>query len=284
MPDVAKTDPKSLAEAAIRGGDPKGALAHLTAAVRAAPNQVGLRVFLAQLLCVLGQWERAHTQLNVAADLDPSTGPMRETVGYAIRSELVRAKVFAGQRTPMVIGEPLPWLAQLLESLQQQGEGQATLASSLARQAYEAAPPTAGSIDGKPFEWIADADSRIGPALEACVNGQYYWIPFQRIASIEFDPPADLRDFVWAPAQLTFHEGGGTVALVPVRYPGSVASEDPLIQLARKTEWLDAGDDRWFGLGQRVLATDAGDFPLLEVHRIEFAAPQPQTSPASTGG
>jgi type VI secretion system protein ImpE len=281
MSEPGKPDPKSLAESAVRGGDPKAALAHLTAAVRAAPNQIALRVFLAQLLCVLGQWERAHTQLNVAADLDPSTGPMRETVGYAIRSELVRTKVFAGQRTPMVIGEPLPWLAQLLESLQQQGQGNATLAAALSAQAFEAAPATSGSVDGTPFEWIADADSRIGPVLEACVNGQYYWIPFQRIASIEFDPPADLRDFVWAPAQLTFHDGGGTVALVPVRYAGSVASEDPLILLARKTEWLDAGDDRWFGLGQRVFATDAGDFPLLGVHRIEFAAPQPQTSSSS---
>jgi type VI secretion system protein ImpE len=282
MSQTEKTDPKSLAEAAVRGGDPKGALAHLTAAVRASPNQVALRIFLAQLLCVLGQWERAHTQLNVAADLDASTGPMRETVGYAIRSELVRAKVFAGQRTPMVIGEPLPWLAQLLESLQQQNQGNAALAADLSARAFEAAPATQGSIDGAPFEWIADADSRLGPVLEACVNGQYYWIPFQRIASIEFDPPADLRDFVWAAAQLTFRAGGGTVALVPTRYPASVASDDPLILLARKTEWKDAGADRWFGLGQRVFATDAGDFPLLGVHRIEFAAPPP-TSPDAAG-
>jgi type VI secretion system protein ImpE len=240
-------------------------------------------VFLAQLLCVLGQWERAHTQLNVIADLDPSTGPMRETVGYAIRSELVRAKVFAGQRTPMVIGEPLPWLAQLLESLQQQGQGNAALATELSTQAFEAALATPGSVDGAPFEWIADADSRLGPVLEACVNGQYYWIPFQRIASIEFDPPADLRDFVWAPAQLTFHDRGGTVALVPVRYPASAGSDDPLILLARKTEWQDAGDDRWFGLGQRIFATDAGEFPLLGVHRIEFAAPPPAISPSAGG-
>ncbi len=39
----------------------------------------------------------------------------------------------------------------------------------------------------------------------------------------------DLRDFVWVPAQLTFHDGGGTVALVPARYPGTVASDDPPI-------------------------------------------------------
>ena len=124
MSDAGKSDPKSLAEAAVRGGDPKGALAHLTAAVRAAPNQVALRIFMAQLLCVLGQWERAHTQLNVVAEMDAGTGPMREMVGHALRCELVRAAVFAGRRSPMVFGQPDEWLALLIESLLRRG-GQA---------------------------------------------------------------------------------------------------------------------------------------------------------------
>jgi len=282
MTETANSDARSKAEAAIRAGDPDAALAHLTAAVRAAPSQASLRVFLAQLLCILGQWERAHTQLNVAAELDASTVAMRDTVGYAVRSELVRAKVFAGQRTPLVIGDPGAWLAQLLESLVQHGQGNATLASELADRAFEAAPACAGTVDGEAFEWIADADSRLGPVLEACVNGKYYWVPFARLARIEFDKPEDLRDFVWLPAQLTFHDGGGTVALVPVRYPDASRDGDASTQLARKTEWRDAGGGRWHGLGQRVFATDAGEFSLLGVRRIEFAAP-PSSPPPDAG-
>lgn len=263
-------DARSDAEAALRAGDPRAALQHLTAAVRAKPADAKLRIFMAQLLCVLGQWERAHTQLNVVADMDAETVAMRETVGHAIRCELTRAKVFAGGRTPMVFGQPDEWLALLIESLLQKGQGNAAMADDLAARAFDAAPEVAGKINGEPFAWIADADSRLGPVLEACVNGHYYWVPMSRLSRVEFDPPADLRDCVWMPAQLTFSNGGDTVALIPTRYPGSESSEDGAICLARKTEWVDAGSERWFGLGQRVLATDAGEHALMAVQTIEF--------------
>jgi type VI secretion system protein ImpE len=264
------SDPRPDAEAALRAGDPHTALQHLTAAVRAKPADAKLRIFLAQLLCVVGQWERAHTQLNVVADIDAETVAMRETVGHAIRSELMRAKVFAGNRTPMVFGHPDEWLALLLESLLQKGQGNAAMAEDLATRAFDAAPEVTGKIDGEAFAWIADADSRIGPVLEACVNGRYYWVPFSRLSRVELDPPADLRDCVWMPATLMFSNGGETVALIPTRYPGSEASTDGAICLARKTEWLDAGNERWFGLGQRVLATDVGEHALMAVRTIEL--------------
>ncbi|HMC17390.1 MAG TPA: type VI secretion system accessory protein TagJ [Albitalea sp.] len=264
-------DPKTEAESAVRAGDPRTALKRLTEAVRAKPADGPLRIFMAQLLCVLGQWERAHTQLNVVADMDALAIPMRETVGHAIRCELMRAKVFAGQRTPMVFGQPDEWLALLIESLLQAGQGNKPLSDDLAARAFDAAPAVGGTINGdKRFEWIADADSRLGPVLEACVNGRYYWVPFSRLAKVSFDPPEDLRDCVWMPAQLTFANGGETVALVPTRYPGSQDSEDGLILLARKTEWKDAGAERWFGLGQRVLTTDAGDHDLMAIRSIEL--------------
>ena len=62
------SDPRTDAEAALRAGDPASALKHLTAAVKAKPADAKLRIFMAQLLCVVGQWERAHTQLNVVAE------------------------------------------------------------------------------------------------------------------------------------------------------------------------------------------------------------------------
>ncbi len=275
-------DPKTEAELAVRAGDPRGALKRLTEAVKAKPADGHLRIFLAQLLCVLGQWERAHTQLNVVADMDALAIPMRETVGHAIRCELIRAKVFAGERTPMVFGQPDEWLALLIESMLQAGQGNQPLAQDLAARAFDAAPAVGGKInDEQRFEWIADADSRLGPVLEACVNGRYYWVPFSRLSKVSFDPPEDLRDCVWMPAQLTFANGGETVALVPTRYPGSQDSQDGLICLARKTEWTEAGADRFFGSGQRVLATDAGDHDLMSIRSIELdELPQPADAAA----
>src|SRR4030095_11101117 len=105
--------------------DPAGALQALSDEVRAKPADSKLRVFMAQLLCVLGQWERALNQLSVAAELDALAVPMKQVYGEAIRCEGLRAGVFAGTRTPMVFGQPDEWLALLIESLLRQGTGDA---------------------------------------------------------------------------------------------------------------------------------------------------------------
>jgi len=265
-------DPIASAEASIRAGAPKAALASLTAAVKANPANPRLRIFLAQLLCVLGQWERAHTQLNVMADMDDAAGPMREMVGHALRCEKIRAAVFAGRRSPMVFGEPDAWLAGLIESLLQAAVGEVELCRNLAARAFEAAPTSRGKINNAPFEWIADGDSRLGPVLEAMVNGRYYWVPFSRLARVDIEAPTDLRDMVWLPAQLRFTNGGEVIAMLPTRYPGSERSDEEQILMARKTEWRADGEDRWLGLGQRVLVTDNGEHDLLAVRSIELEA------------
>lgn len=278
------SDALQLAESTLRDGDPALALSHLVTAVKAKPADARLRIFMAQLLCVLGQWERAHTQLNVVADLMPSAGPMREMVGHALRCELLRAEVFAGKRAPMVFGQPDEWLAMLIESLLQSGQGNQAMADDLATRAFEAAPAVPGSINGERFEWIADADSRLGPVLEAFVNGKYYWIPFSRLTKVSLETPQDLRDMVWAPAYLTFDNGGEVVAMIPSRYPGSQASEDPLIQLSRKTDWAPLGEpkhERYTGLGQRVFATSLGDQNLLGILLMQLEPPEPQDAQAS---
>ena len=59
---------------------------------------------------------------------------------------------------------------------------------------------TSGDIDGTKFDWIADADSRLGPVLEAVIDGKYYWIPFNRVAKVNISRPSDLRDLVWISA------------------------------------------------------------------------------------
>jgi type VI secretion system protein ImpE len=266
------TEPLAAAEAAVRAGDPKAALTFLTAAVKAQPAKAPLRIFMAQLLCVTGAWDRAHTQLNVVADLDASTGPMREMVGHALRCELLRAAVFAGKRSPMVFGQPDEWLALLIESMLQSGQGAAELSHQLAERAFDAAPASPGMINGEPFEWIADADSRLGPVLEAMVNGRYYWIPFSRLSRVSFEAPVDLRDRVWMAANISFSNGGEQVAMIPTRYPGSERSEDGAILMAAKTEWRELGAERFAGLGQRVLVTNLGEHDLRDVRLIELGS------------
>lgn len=264
---------KTGAEAALREGDPRRALDELQAAVRAAPADPKLRVFLFQLLCVLGQWDRALNQLELCAQMDAAALPMRETYRDAIRCELLRAEVFAGRKSPMLFGEPEGWIAKLIESLIRTGRGEPAAADQLREEAFAEAPASAGSFNGQRFEWVADADMRLGPVLEAVVNARYCWVPFWRLASVQAEEPADLRDAVWLPANLSFTNGGQSVALLPVRYPGSEASDDGLIALARRTSWAEVRPGVHHGLGQRQLATDSAEYPLLELRHLAFDPP-----------
>jgi len=90
---------------------------------------------------------------------------------------------------------------------------------------------------------------------------------------------ADLRDLVWAPAHLTFSNGGDTVALLPVRYAGTPLAEGGPLAMSRQTEWVELGSGpagpQYRGLGQRVLATDSAEHGLLEVRRIVLDAGAP---------
>jgi type VI secretion system protein ImpE len=85
---------------------------------------------------------------------------------------------------------------------------------------------------------------------------------------IDIEPPSDLRDVIWTPAHFIFTNGGDSVGLIPTRYPGTAERDDPLLRLARRTEWTEAGDGAYLGLGQRVLATDAGEYALMDTRLI----------------
>jgi type VI secretion system protein ImpE len=270
-----------LAEQTLKNGDPVAALASLQEQVRARPEDAKLRVFLFQLLCVLGQWERALNQLKVATGLDAGALAMAQVYGEAVRCEAIRRDVFDGRKSPMIFGEPEQWLALLIESLLVGGRGEAARSEELRQRAFEEAEPSSGTINDQPFEWIADADSRLGPVLEAVINGRYYWVPFARLSGLTLEAPEDLRDVVWMPAHLQFENGGESVALIPTRYAGTDATGDGSLMLARKTIWEAIGDDAHRGLGQRLLATDQGEVPLMEVRSLVIA---PRTEEAPAGG
>ena len=260
------------AEACIKSGDIQGAMFSLKEHIRDNPADAEPRIFLFQLLAVAGDWGKALTQLNVAADLDGAALLMAQTCRELIHCEEFRSSVFAGQRAPLVFGEPEQWIATLIQSLAPASDGDAAVAAELAGKAFADAQATSGTLDGERFEWIADADMRLGPAMEVVVNGKYYWVPFSSIAEVNFQKPVDLRDLVWIPAEFKWKNMGESVGFIPVRYTGT--PEDDQLLLARKTVWNDLGNEYFTGEGQRVLSTDQSDYSILDIRQITFDQPQ----------
>jgi type VI secretion system protein ImpE len=247
-------------------------LARVQALARQEPAKAGHRAALFQLHCVAGAWDKAARQLAVMGDLDSEAELFRTEGRLLLACEAQRAELFAGRATPSCLGQPPEWLALLVEALRLDGAGKHAEAKALREQAFAQAPGTAGRIDGTPFAWIADADERLGPILETIVNGRVLWIPFDQLSRVDSEGPKDLKDLVWLPVRLTLANGADAAGFVPTRYPGSEAVEDDAIRLARRTDWheLEGGSGSWLGLGQRMLASDAGDHPLLDLRRLEL--------------
>jgi type VI secretion system protein ImpE len=261
-------------EELLGAGRLEEALSCLETQIRAEPANAKYRVFIFQLLCVLGEWKRAMTQLNVAAELDAKNLLMACMCRPALNCEALRTEIFAGNRMPLIFGEPEEWVGWLVQANQMVAEEKYSASEKLRNRAFETAPAVAGSVDGRRFEWICDADTRFGPVLEVIVDGKYYWVPFNVIKQIRIDEPADLCDTVWIPAYFMWTNGGESSGLIPVRYPDSQNSEDSGIRLARKTEWIEKPAQSYLGLGQRVLATDKEEYALLQIRQIDLNHPE----------
>lgn len=255
----------------LRRGDFDSALQCAKERVRRQPADADLRIGLFQLFAVSGQWSRAEEQLRLAAELDPGCDALASAYARALRAEVEREQVMAGEREPALPGGSSEWQRELLAALRHECEGAAGLAAACRDRAFEAADAAAGRIDGAAFAWLGDADPRFGPCLEVMLESGYAWVAFSQLDALSFDPPATLSDLLWRPVSLTWRDGKVDAALVPSRYPGSERDERNAVRLGRRTEWRGEGMHSR-GAGQRMLASSEGEHPLLEVVGIVMDA------------
>ena len=255
----------------FQAGRLEDSLAALQSEIRSKPEDIRPRIFFFQLSCLLGRFEKALTQLQVLAGLNAETMLLAQIFRPVIAAELFRQDVFAGKRQPLIFGEPAEWMGLMVQAAQLISKGEFAAAAALRQRAFDAAPASAGLINGTAFGWMADADSRFGPMLEVIIEGNYYWVPFLRMQKIELEKPSDVRDLVWTAARFTWTNGGAVSGHIPSRYPGTAESKDDAVRLGRKTDWVSRPEETYLGLGQRILSTDAGEYPLLECRSLDFS-------------
>jgi type VI secretion system protein ImpE len=137
-----------------------------------------------------------------------------------------------------------------------------------------------GTLNGKPFASLVDADPRIGARLEVFAAGQYMWLPLEHVASVRMQSPKRLRDLLWAPAIVRPSESFAGLeigeALLPVIAPLTWQHDDGAVRLGRVTEWCEDEDGDQVPVGQKLLLVDGEEFPILELRELEIAqAPAP---------
>lgn len=227
-------------------------------------------MFLFQFLCVTGEWQKARAQLSALAQLSPDAQMLSAAYGQAIDAEIARADAFSGKAPVALLVKSDGWAQDLAASLGHAVAGRVNEADEARSRAFDAAPDTPGTLNGEAFDWIADADSRFGPALEAIIAGKWGLLPFDSVDYIRCEGPSDLRDTIWLPVQIGFRSGQSVAGFLPTRYPGSETSSETGDVLARATRWIE-GVSGETGLGQHVLTLSNGEsHGLLSLRDLSF--------------
>lgn len=257
------------AETLLSNGMVKEAYADLANTVRNHPDESRHRIFMFQLQCILAKWEQALTQLKILAELDDSYDSLVRTYSTVIACEITRERVFKGESSPLIFGDPKEWIARMSLVPSCLKDSNFESAKELIASSFEEAETTAGQIDEQAFDWIADADMRLGPLFEIILDGKYYWAPYTSVKYIKFDAVEDLRDTVWRPVSLTWANGGESVGFMPARYPGINADTSSAQQmLSRETSWSTLAEGFYQGQGQKVLCTESEEYAILDVQTI----------------
>lgn len=213
----------------------------LGAELREHPTDAQRRTFLFELLCFAGNWDRADKQLDILAGSDKDRRMGALLYRAAINAERTRQDMFRDK--PPADG---------------------------------ASAAVGGTLNGREFQSIEDADPRIGSRLEVLAGANYMWIPLEHITRIEMDAPKRLRDLLWAPARVQTSEAfqGADLGevLLPVLAPASATHSDDAVRLGRMTVWelLETGE---IPFGQKMLLADGEEFPLLDLRTLEIHPP-----------
>lgn len=254
----------------LRVNDLAGARATLVDLVRRAPDDQRARMFLFELFCICGEWDKALNQLRAVAQLSPEAALLATVYGQVIAAERVRADAYAG-RTPFSVLVPSSdWIQLLAHGLTALAAGRRLEGEGLRDQAFDSALDTPGRLGDRAFGWVADADPRLGPSFEAVVSGRWGLVPFEAVTAINTPGPESLRDLVWLPVEIALRSGQSAAAFIPARYPGTEAEPSGEVRLGRVTEWReDLAGER--PVGQRVWTFDEGeDVSFLDLRRLEM--------------
>ena len=269
------SEAQDTAGALFRVGKLDAAIEAANAAVRRAPGELGGRILLAELLLFAGNLERCDVILDAAAQADPTAAVVVAEFRQLLRAETARRQMSRDGRVPEFLGEPTPALAASLAGLVALRPGDVAEAARRA-EAAEALRPRASGVRGEGpaemrFADFRDIDDLCAGFFEVLTTtGKYFWIPTERVASLEFHPPRRPRDLAWRRATISVTDGPDGEVYLPTIYdcvePG-LADE---FRLGKATDWRESEGGPARGVGQRMFLVDDEALPLMSLTTLRF--------------
>jgi type VI secretion system protein ImpE len=256
-----------------QAGDLKGALAAALNVVRDKPDDAAARGFLCELLALSGDWERVDKQLDLMVHADPTKAPGISLFRQLLRAEEARQQFHADGRVPEFLDVPGENLQLYLQASILLREKKSAEAAKLVAEAEEKRVKVHGTCDGVAFDDFRDGDDVTAPVFEVLTStGKYYWVPVEKVESIEIRPPGRPRDLLWVQAHMIVRGGPDGVVYLPALYAGTHLEADDKLRLGRATDWRSADGGPVRGVGLRTFLVGAEGKSILEMKEITFNA------------
>jgi type VI secretion system protein ImpE len=256
----------------FQAGRLQEAVVSALAEVKKNPTDIDRRGLLAELLCFVGDWERADKQIDTIGQQDPQAIVGLSLIRQLIRAETSRQECFTQGRPPELLGEAPPALRHALEAMAATRAGDAASAAALLAETEKLRIAVAGKSGNQPFDDFRDLDDVTASVFEVLTStGKYFWIPIERVQLIEFHPPKRPRDLLWRQCEMSVEDGPSGDVYLPALYvpPAGELLEDQL-RLGRGTDWSGGDGAPMRGRGQRMFLVGDEAVPIMQLERVEF--------------
>ena len=266
------------AKAQLDAGNLSGAVEAALNVVKAKPTDVSARIFLFELACFAGDWERADKQLDVVGHQENNAMIGSLIYRQTLQAERNRLGLFSDGQKPEFIMSPPDYVIGLLAANNRLREGNLAEAREILDQVEEQRPAFACKINGEAATDFRDYNDLTACVFEVIVKDTYVWLPIEQVEKIEFIAPKSLRDLFWIQAKVETTNGTNGEMFFPALYANSFKSDNDQIRLGRMTDWRDAGNEIFVGEGMRMFWFDGKDKPILEINEIEISQAESQAA------
>jgi type VI secretion system protein ImpE len=258
----------------LEAGQLRDAIKAMTDEVKRNPTDVQRRGLLAELLCIGGSLERADAQLEVIVQQDPKAAVSVALLRQLIRADTARHDFYASGRLPEFLDPPPAHVQRCVEASIHIREKRPAEAMRLLVEAEEQRPRTAGACNGRPFDDLRDLDDMTAGVFEVLTStGKYYWIPVERVHSIEFRAPERPRDLIWRRAAMSVASGPDGEVFLPGTYCPDGGEADERALLGRITEWRGGDGAPMRGVGQVCFLVGEESVPIMQMETVTFTEP-----------
>jgi type VI secretion system protein ImpE len=263
------SDIQETVGALFRAGKLSAAIEGAGAAVRKAPGDLGARVLLAEMLLFAGNLERADVILDAAAQVDPEAAVVVAEFRQLLRADTARRQLRRDGRVPEFLDGATESMRLVLAALVASRGGDEAEAARLAGEAEAARPKVPGQAAGAAFDDFRDADDLCSGFFEVLTStGKYFWIPTERVESIEFHAPKRARDLMWRRASMSVRNGPDGEVYIPAIYGSDDASLSDALRLGRETDWI--GESLVRGVGQHLYLVGEEAIGAMDLTTLEF--------------